>query len=407
MMTQPLLILYSALLLAFGSCSPKQAAALPAAVLQTSPALPAAQALLTGAAQLERYLPLLQGKRVGLIVNQTSTIGQTHLVDTLLSRGVQVTTIFAPEHGFRGEADAGAHVKDARDTKTGLPIISLYGDNKKPKPEQMKGLDVLVFDIQDVGTRFYTYISTMHYAMEACAENNKPLLILDRPNPNGNYVDGPVLEPALKSFVGMHPIPIVHGLTVGELAKMINGEKWLEGQRQANLTIIPVANYTHQTAYTLPVKPSPNLPNQQSIILYPSLCLFEGTNVSVGRGTPTPFQVIGSPFYTSKAFSFTPQSTPGATNPPYKGQTCYGFDLTKPADAQPFTLAFLLDMYQNSTKKEQFFNPFFEKLAGTTALRQQVIAGKTEAEIRASWEPALSKYKQLRKQYLLYPDNQK
>ncbi|WP_347157066.1 exo-beta-N-acetylmuramidase NamZ family protein [Pontibacter chitinilyticus] len=406
-MIQPFVILYTALLLAFSGCTPKQAPAVPPVPVATVPITPAAAPLKMGAAQLELYLPELQGKRVGLIVNQTSMVGKTHLVDTLLSRGINVATIFAPEHGFRGEADAGAHVKDAKDTKTGLPIISLYGSNRKPTPEQMQQIDVLVFDIQDVGTRFYTYISTMHYAMEAAAENNKPIFILDRPNPNGNYVDGPVLDPALKSFVGMHPIPIVHGLTVGELAKMINGEKWLEGGRQANLTVIPVANYTHQTAYTLPVKPSPNLPNQQAILLYPSLCLFEGTTVSVGRGTDTPFQVIGSPYYTSKAFSFTPQSTPGATNPPHKGETCYGYDLTQPADAQPFTLAFLLEMYQHSTQKDKFFNSFFEKLAGTPLLREQIIAGKTEAEIRASWEPALTNYKQMRKQYLLYPDNAK
>jgi len=409
MMIQPILILYTSVLLTLNGCAPKQAPTTPPVAAETAQAtiLPAkAEPLKTGAEQIDLYLPKLQDKRVGLIVNQTSMLGQTHLVDTLLSRGVQVAIIFAPEHGFRGQADAGAHVKDAKDPKTGLPIISLYGSNTKPKPEQMKGIDILVFDVQDVGTRFYTYSSTMHYAMEAAAENNKPILILDRPNPNGNYVDGPVLEPALKSFVGLNPIPIVHGLTLGELAKMINGEKWLAGGQQANLTVIPVANYTHQTAYTLPVTPSPNLPNMQSIILYPSLCLFEGTTVSVGRGTPTPFQVIGSPYYTKKDFSFTPQSMSGATNPPHKGEVCYGFDLTQPADAQPFTLAYLLEMYRNSTQKDKFFNNFFEKLAGTPELRKQIIAGKTEAEIRASWEPALTNYKQLRKQYLLYPDSE-
>ncbi|PRY12701.1 uncharacterized protein YbbC (DUF1343 family) [Pontibacter ummariensis] len=408
-MTPPMLILYTSLLLALGQCAPKQAPTLqPEATTATTVTHPVqpqkAKPLTTGAARMSQYLPLLKDKLVGLVVNQTSVVGQTHLVDTLLSRGVKVSTIFAPEHGFRGEADAGAYVKDAKDTKTGLPIISLYGKNKKPLPEQIKDLDVLVFDIQDVGTRFYTYISTMHYVMEAAAENGKEVIVLDRPNPNGHYVDGPVLEPAQQSFVGMHPIPIVHGLTVGELANMINGEKWLEGKRQAKLTVVPVANYTHQTAYALPVKPSPNLPNMQAITLYPSLCLFEGTNVSVGRGTPTPFQVIGSPYYKNKGFAFTPESTPGATNPPHKGQTCYGFDLTAPADKQPFTLAFLLDMYQNSTQKDKFFNNFFEKLAGTSKLREQIIAGKTEDEIRASWEPALSNYKKLRKQYLLYPD---
>ena len=410
-MTQPMLILYTSFLLALGNCAPKQAPATapqnqPAEVITAAEPAPAPQAkpLKTGAEQLELYLPQLKGKRVGLVVNQTSVVGQTHLVDTLLSRGVDVVTIFAPEHGFRGEADAGAYVKDAKDIRTGLPIISLYGKNKKPSAEQVRDLDVLVFDIQDVGARFYTYISTMHYVMEAAAENNKPVLVLDRPNPNGHYVDGPVLEKEQQSFVGMHPIPIVHGLTVGELAEMINGEKWLEGQRQADLTVVPVANYTHNTAYILPVKPSPNLPNAQAITLYPSICLFEGTNVSVGRGTPAPFQVIGSPNYTVKTFKFVPESTPGATSPPHKGVACYGMDLTDPSKAQPFTLAYLQEMYQNSTQKDKFFNNFFEKLAGTSKLREQIKAGKTEAEIRASWEPALSNYKALREQYLLYPE---
>jgi len=406
-MIQPLFILYTSLLLAIGSCTPKQTATQQPekqnpTIVETTPA--ETKPLLTGAEQMQLYLPKLQGKRVGMVVNQTSIVGKSHLVDTLLSRGVKITTIFAPEHGFRGEADAGAYVKDAKDTKTGLPIVSLYGKNKKPLPEQLTNVDVLVFDIQDVGARFYTYISTMHYVMEAAAENGKEVLILDRPNPNGHYVDGPVLQPEHKSFVGMHPIPIVHGLTVGELANMINGEKWLEGQRQAKITVIPVANYNHSTPYTLPVKPSPNLPNQQAIILYPSLCLFEGTNVSVGRGTSTPFQVIGSPYYKLKDFSFTPVSTPGATDPPYKNQACYGKDLTDPTIAQPFTLAYLIDFYKNSSDQAKFFNNFFEKLAGTSELRKQIIAGKTEAEIRASWEPALSNYKTLRKKYLLYPD---
>ncbi|MCP2044604.1 exo-beta-N-acetylmuramidase NamZ domain-containing protein [Pontibacter sp. HSC-36F09] len=407
-MTQPFAILCSALLLSFNSCTPKQAPATTAEqnapVTEETTQAPAQKPLVLGAEQLDRYLKLLEGKRVGMVVNQTSVISKTHLVDTLISRGVEVTTIFAPEHGFRGEADAGAHIKDAKDTKTGLPIISLYGSNKKPSKAQMQNLDVLVFDIQDVGTRFYTYISTMHYAMEACAENGKKMLVLDRPNPNGHYVDGPVLEMEHKSFVGMHPIPIVHGLTVGELAEMINGEKWLEGERSCDLTVIKMENYDHTMAYELPVRPSPNLPNPQSIALYPSICFFEGTNVSVGRGTPTPFQVIGSPFYQKKDYSFTPVSTPGATDPPHKGVKCYGMDLTDPSFAQPFTLKYLLEMYNNSTNKEKFFNNFFEKLAGTSELRKQVIAGKTETEIRASWEPNLSDYKVLRKNYLLYPD---
>ncbi|WP_437179409.1 exo-beta-N-acetylmuramidase NamZ family protein [Pontibacter vulgaris] len=405
-------ILYTLLLLGFTGCTAKQAPATSettakptaSATASEPTTTPETAPLKTGAEQTEKYLNLLKGKRIGLVVNQTSVIGKTHLVDSLVSQGINIITIFAPEHGFRGDADAGAYVKDAKDVRTGLPIISLYGKNKKPLPEQLQNIDILVFDIQDVGTRFYTYISTMHYVMEAAAEQNKEVLILDRPNPNGHYVDGPVLEPAFKSFVGMHPIPIVHGVTVGELAHMINGEKWLEGQRQAKITVIPVANYTHSTAYTLPVKPSPNLPNAQAIALYPSICFFEGTNVSVGRGTTTPFQVIGSPYYKYKTYTFTPQSMPGALDPPYKNQPCYGMDLTSPSHAQPFTLTYLIEFYKNSTQQEKFFNNFFEKLAGTATLREQIKSGKTESEIRASWEPTLSNYKQLRKKYLLYPD---
>ncbi|WP_187263291.1 exo-beta-N-acetylmuramidase NamZ family protein [Pontibacter beigongshangensis] len=413
-MIQLLVILYSSLLLGLTNCSPRQDTDSTGTGNETEqpraeePQTPQPKPLQTGAAQTGRYLKLLQGKRVGLVVNQTSVIGKTHLVDTLLSHGIRITTIFAPEHGFRGEADAGAHIKDAKDTKTGLPIISLYGSNKKPLPEQLQNVDVVVFDIQDVGVRFYTYISTMHYVMEACAENNKPLLVLDRPNPNGHYVDGPVLElkKETTSFVGMHPIPLVHGLTVGELAKMINGEKWLGGQRQCQLTVIPVANYNHKMPYQLPVRPSPNLPNAQAILLYPSLGLFEGTNVSVGRGTSTPFQVIGSPFYKNKDFSFTPKPMPGAQDPPHKGKTCYGLDLTSAEQAQPFTLSFLLEMYHNSTNQDKFFltSNFIDKLAGTTKLQEQIKAGKSEAEIEASWQADLAKYKTMRKRYLLYPD---
>ena len=362
--------------------------------------------LQTGAEQTGRYVPLLQGKRVAMVVNQTSVIGNSHEVDSLLALGVNIKLIYAPEHGFRGDADAGAHVSNATDTKTGLPIISLYGKNKKPTAQQLQDIDVVLFDIQDVGARFYTYISTMHYVMEACAEQNKQVLVLDRPNPNGYYVDGPVLEPKYKSFVGMHPIPVVHGLTVGELAHMINGEKWLAGQKSCQLTVIPVAHYTHRMRYSLPVKPSPNLPNDLAIQLYPSICLFEGTQVSVGRGTDWPFQVIGSPYYTQKAFSFTPRSVPGATNPPFLNQVCYGKKLG-PADIPgKFSLAFILDFYQNSSRQQTFFNSnnFFNTLAGTDKLQAQIRAGRSEAEIRASWQPALQQYKALRRKYLLYPD---
>ncbi|CAN5842410.1 DUF1343 domain-containing protein [soil metagenome] len=359
----------------------------------------------TGAEQTQRYLPLLQGKRVGMVVNHTSLIGKTHLVDSLQRRGISITKIFAPEHGFRGDADAGAHISSTVDARTGIPIVSLYGKNYKPTAEQLQDLDVVVFDIQDVGVRFYTYISTMHYVMEACAENDKKLLILDRPNPNGHYVDGPLLDKSLQSFVGMHPIPVVHGLTVGELANMINGEKWLAGGNKADVQVIPCQDYTHNSRYSLPVKPSPNLPNDLSITLYPSLCFFEGTNVSVGRGTYTPFQIIGSPIYKKTEFTFVPKSIKGmSSQPPHENQVCYGLDLTDPAKATPFTLKYLIEFYQNSSNKGKFFNAFFPKLAGNHSLQQQIISGKSEAEIRKTWEPALSEYRTLRKRYLLYPD---
>ena len=366
--------------------------------------LPAAEPLQVGAAQFDAYLPLLRGKRVGLVVNQTARVGQAFLVDTLLTKGVAVKVIFGPEHGFRGEAADGATIRDGKDARSGLPALSLYGATKKPTPEMLRDIDVLVFDIQDVGARFYTFISTMHYVMEAAAEQNKEVIILDRPNPNGWYVDGPVLEPKYKTFVGMHPIPVVHGLTVGELAQMINGEKWLAGGRQCRLTVIPVAGYTHGTRYELPVRPSPNLPTAHSVDLYPSLCLFEGTDVSVGRGTDRPFEVIGAPTQpASRPFSFVPTPNPGSTSPPQNGKRCYGQDLEGVGEIG-FTLAYLIDYYQQSTDKAHFFNSGFERLMGTADTRQQIVAGKSAADIRASWEPALGQYKALRKKYLLYPD---
>ncbi|MBX0289020.1 DUF1343 domain-containing protein [Hymenobacter sp. HSC-4F20] len=367
--------------------------------------LPAAEPLRVGAEQFGRYLPLLQGKRVGVVVNQSAKVGRAFLVDTLLARGVNVQAIFGPEHGFRGEAADGATIKDGKDARSGLPALSLYGATKKPTPEMLRNVDVLVFDIQDVGTRFYTFISTMHYVMEAAAEQNKEVIILDRPNPNGWYVDGPVLEPQFKTFVGMHPIPIVHGLTVGELARMINGEQWLEGKRQCRLTVVPMQGYTHDTRYELPVRPSPNLPTPHSVALYPSLCLFEGTDVSVGRGTAMPFEVIGAPTQpNTRPFRFTPTPNPGSTSPPQNGKLCYGEDLRQTGNEVGFTLKYLLDFYRQSSDKATFFNKGFERLAGTAALRQQIVAGKTEQEIRQSWEPALGQYKALRKKYLLYPD---
>ncbi len=373
------------------------------------PILPrrAAAPILVGAEQMGLYLNTLRGKRVGLVVNQTSMVSKTHLADTLKAAGITIKAIFAPEHGFRGQATDGETVKNSVDIRTGIPILSLYGANRKPSRAQMDSLDVLVFDIQDVGARFYTFISTMHYVMEACAENNKPLIVLDRPNPNGHYVDGPVLDMKYQSFVGMHPIPVVHGLTVGELAHMINGEKWLKtGGLTCPLTVIPVKNYTHAMPYDLPIAPSPNLPNRQAVLLYPSLCFFEGTVVSVGRGTDTQFQVIGGPDNPAfGSYQFTPVDKPGAINPPQEGKRCYGLDLRK-IDAQKlgFSLSYLIEFYKRSTDRTHFFlaNNGIDRLAGSDQLRQQIGAAVPEKTIRQSWEPALSQYKQLRRKYLLY-----
>ncbi len=363
--------------------------------------------LQTGAEQTQIYLPLLKGKTVALVVNHTSVIGKTHLADSLISLGVKIKTIFAPEHGFRGTADAGEHIANGIDKKTGLPIVSLYGANKKPSSAQLEGIDVVIFDIQDVGARFYTYTSTMHYVMEACAETGKAVLVLDRPNPNGHYVDGPVLDKKFASFVGLNPIPVVHGCTVGELAQMINQEGWLKDGVKANLTVVKCLNYHHSMVYAPPIAPSPNLPNLQSILLYPSICFFEGTDVSVGRGTDKQFQVIGSPNQANRTFTFTPEDKPGAKNPPQKGKLCYGLDLSQiDARKQGFTLKYVLDFYQQSVDKNKFFsnNAFFNLLAGSDVLKKQIIEGKTEAEIRASWEKDLDQYKAIRKKYLLYAE---
>lgn len=356
----------------------------------------------------EEYLPQLKNKKVGLLVNHTSLLpagsDYIHLLDYLLDQGVEVTSIFAPEHGFRGNADAGEKVENGIDSQTGLPIVSLYGSNKKPDPEQLRDIDILLFDMQDVGVRFYTYISTMHYAMEACAESGKEFMVLDRPNPHGHYVDGPVLDPSFRSFVGMHPIPVVHGLTVGELAQMINQEAWLAGGIQCELNVIPMANYTHRTSYNLPVKPSPNLPNQKAIELYPSLCFFEGTPMSIGRGTPFPFQVVGYPQEQFGDFSFTPLSTPGAAiNPKHKEQICYGMDLRKASAPNHLDLSYLIRFYQVYKEKDAFFTKFFDLLAGTDQLKEQIKGGLSEEEIRESWKPGLEAYQKLREKYLLYP----
>ena len=365
--------------------------------------------IVLGAGRAEEYLPFLKGKRVGVVANQTSVIGSSHLVDLLLSQGIEVKKVFSPEHGFRGTASAGEHVQSSKDKKTGLPIVSLYGTNKKPKPEQIADIDLLLFDIQDVGARFYTYISTLHYVMEAAAENNKEVLVLDRPNPNGFYVDGPVLKPGFESFVGMHPIPVVHGLTVGELATMINGEGWLKGNKKCKLSVVECVNYTHSDFYELPVPPSPNLPTMSAVYLYPSLCFFEGTSVSVGRGTDLPFQVIGSPLIDSGSYSFVPKSTIGATNPMYMGKECKGYNLSVfgllyVRNTKGLYLHWLIGMNQKTQGDFITRARFFDLLAGTDQFRKQIEKKESIESIKKSWETDLDSYKKMRKKYLLYPD---
>jgi len=365
-----------------------------------------------GANQTAAYFSGLKDKKIGMVVNHTSTVGHKLSVDSLLAAGFSPSKIFAPEHGFRGESSNGASISNNIDEKTGIPIISLYGKHLKPSADDLNDLDLVIFDIQDVGARFYTYISTLHYVMEACAENNIPLLVLDRPNPNGFYIDGPVLEPSLKSFIGMHPVPIVYGMTIGEYAQMINGEKWLKDGIKCNLTVIPVTNYTHKDRYTLPIKPSPNLNTQQAILLYPSLCLFEGTIISQGRGTYQPFQVLGAPALAGKfSYAFTPQSIRGMSeNPIQLGQNCFGLDLSKEQTGEQLNLDWLLIFYKSYPNKKTFFDNKnypqmgnFDKLAGTVSLKQQIIQGKSARAIRKSWEPALSRFKLIRKKYLIYP----
>lgn len=363
-----------------------------------------------GAERTAAYVPLLEGKAVGIVANQTSTIGTTHLVDSLVALGINVKRVFAPEHGFRGNAGAGEKIKDGVDEKTGLPIASLYGNTRKPSAKALAGLEVVVFDIQDVGTRFYTYISTMSYMMEACAEHGIPVVVLDRPNPNGHYVDGPVLEKEFASFVGLHPVPVVHGMTVGEYAKMVNAEGWLKEGAQCALTVIEMEHYARTIAYELPIAPSPNLPNQKAIYLYPSLCFFEGTEVSEGRGTDKPFQQFGYPQMPNANTIFTPVSIPGvAPHPKLENKTCKGVDLTLlPNDSLralgKLNLSWLIDAYTHYPNKKQFFKAnFFDKLAGSAQLREQIIAGKSESEIRKTWEKDLQQFINLRAKYLLYP----
>ncbi|RED19081.1 uncharacterized protein YbbC (DUF1343 family) [Flavobacterium cutihirudinis] len=362
-----------------------------------------ASVIKTGADNYEKYLPLLKDKKVGIVTNQTGILSdKTHVVDFLIEKKINLQTIFAPEHGFRGTADAGEHIVDGKDPKTGLSIISLYGDNKKPKAAQLAEIDIMIFDLQDVGARFYTYISSLHYVMEACAENNVPLLILDRPNPNGSIVDGPLLEKEFTSFVGMHPIPLLHGMTIGEYAQMVNGEKWLKDGAQCKLTVIPCTDYNRKMEYSLLAKPSPNLPNDQSINLYASLCLFEGTNVSMGRGTETQFQIYGSPFLKNTTFSFTPKPNFGAKDPLYNGKECFGEDLTKYPKLKQLELKWLIKAYQNTSDKTKFFNAFFTKLAGTKKLQQQIESGVSETEIRKTWQKDLEAFKKMRTKYLIY-----
>ena len=362
--------------------------------------------IILGAEQFHLYAELLKGKKVGIVANQTSFLENEnqHLVDFLISKKVSVKKVFAPEHGFRGTADAGEHVKDGVDSKTGVPLISLYGSNKKPSQEQLKGIDVVVFDIQDVGARFYTYISTLHYVMEACAEAGIPVIVLDRPNPNGRYIDGPILEPENQSFVGMHPIPVVHGMTIGEYAQMLNGEGWLKNKVKCDLTVIKMKNYNHQKEYSLPIKPSPNLPNDQAINLYPSLCFFEGTFINAGRGTDMQFQVFGAPSlpYSKYTFEYTPQSNEGAKSPKFKGQLCHGKDLRKEPRLNKINLEWLIDAYNANGKKKDFFNSFFVKLAGTEKLQKQIEQGLSAEEIRDSWKEGLAGFQKIRGKYLLY-----
>lgn len=364
-----------------------------------------------GADQLNEYIKTLSGKRVGVVANQTTILSNgTHLVDTLLSLGIDIKTVFSPEHGFRGKASAGEKVASGKDSKTGLPIVSLYGKHKKPTPNDLSNLDILVFDMQDVGARFYTYISTLHYVMEACAEQKKPLIVLDRPNPNGFYVDGPVLEKKYTSFVGMHPIPVVHGLTIGELAGMINNEGWLENDVKCDVGVVLCKNYSHKDLYKLPVAPSPNLPNMRSVYLYPSLCFFEGTATSIGRGTDFPFQVIGSPLYPDTSFSFIPKELAHAKSPKQENKECFGLDLRANENDSGFYLTalnlnWIIDF--NEVHKEKEFitrTRFFDLLAGTDKLRKQLNKKISPKEIKNSWRDDLKRYKKMRLNYLLYPD---
>lgn len=369
-----------------------------------------AQRVVMGDEQIDAYLPILKNKRIALFSNHTGMIGQKHLLDVLLEKGMNVVAIFSPEHGFRGQADAGEKVSSSVDTKTGVPILSLYdGKEQRPSENSMRKFDILVIDIQDVGLRYYTYYITMYRLMDACAQYNRKVLLLDRPNPNGHYVDGPILDMKYKSGVGVLPIPIVHGMTLGELALMINGERWLPASRMADLTVIPCKNYTHQTLYELPIPPSPNLPNMKSIYLYPSTCFFEATPVSLGRGTDKPFQVYGHPNMTGYRYSFTPHSLPGAKNPPQLNKLCHGVDLSGMSNEEIWKrgvdLTYIIDAYRNLNLGDHFFRPFFELLVGTDYVRKMIKQGCSADEIKARWQEDVERFKSQRKPYLLYKDN--
>jgi uncharacterized protein YbbC (DUF1343 family) len=373
--------------------------------------------VITGADQTQKYVPYLKGKRIAVLANPTTIIGKKHLVDSLFSTGIRIIKVFGPEHGFRGNASNGATVNDEKDPATGIQVISLYGSKRKPSKQDLADVDVMIFDIQDVGCRFYTYINVLKDVMEACAENNKELLILDRPNPNGYLVDGPVLDMRLKSGIGMFPIPIAHGMTIAEFAQMINGEGWLPNKMKCKLKIVTVANYHHDMAYILPVKPSPNLNTQQSVMLYPSTCLFEGTILNYGRGTHVPFTLLGSPALKDRfGFSFTPVSIPGMSEAPlHMNEVCYGidlmkYDIDKLRRSKRINIQWMIDLYKAYPDKEKFFDRTqsrqmgdIDKLAGNYAFRKQIAEGKTVKEIRDSWEPGLSQYKTMRKKYVLYP----
>ena len=366
------------------------------------------EAIVPGDARFKAYLPMIRDKRVGLVVNHTAVVGAVHLLDTLLALGVDVVRIFAPEHGFRGKADAGAHVASGVDESTGIPVISLYGDHRKPRPDDLAGLDILLFDIQDVGVRFYTYISTMSYVMEACAQEHIPLVVLDRPNPNGHFVDGPLMDSCCTSFIGLHAgVPVSHGMTVGEYGLMVNEEGWLPGGLKADYRVIPVKNWSHERVFRLPLRPSPNLPNMKSVYLYPTLCFFEATALSVGRGTDKPFQIIGHPDFPGD-YHFTPKAMPGARHPKLEGRLCHGIDYSALSEDSlramgRIRLDWIIGAWQRFPDKNAFFLPHFYKLAGNRALAKQIKAGLSEEEIRASWAPGLRNFKRMRSKYLIYP----